>query len=62
MKDLLGKIQNSIELNEIIYKNKFSDKNEYKLNKLFVKLNKDLEQLRSKLNKSVLHNILKNKK
>ena len=59
---LLKKIDSQIDLYEIIYKNKYSYKNEDKLNKNFLNLNKDLEQLRSKLKKSVLHNILKTNK
>ena len=59
---LLKKIASQVDLYEIINKNKYSDKNEYKLNKTFFNLNKDLEQLRFKLKKSVLYNILKTNK
>ena len=56
---LINTIDSLADLYEIIYKNKFSEKNENKLNKTFLKLNQDLEQLRFKLKKSVLHEILK---
>ncbi len=56
---LLKTVKSQVDLYKIVYKNKYSDKNEYKLNQTFLKLNQDLEQLRFKLKKSVLYNILK---
>ena len=56
---LLKTINSEADLYQIIYKNRYSDNNEYKLNKTFLKLNQDLQQLRFKLKKSVLYNILK---
>ena len=56
---LLKEVKSQFDLYEIIYENKYSDKNEDKLNKSFLRLNLDLEQLRYKLKKSVLYNILK---
>ena len=56
---LLKTIDSQDDLYEIIDKNKYSDNNEYQLNKTFLKLNQDLQQLRFKLKKSVLYNILK---
>ena len=56
---LLRTIKTEVDLYEIVYKNKYSDNKEYHLNKNFLKLNQDLEQLRFKLKKSVLYNILK---
>ena len=55
-------IYNSVELYNIIYKNKYSENNENGLNKTFLKLNQDLDQLRFKLKKTVLYNIIKNNK
>ena len=59
---LLQTIYTSVDLYKIIYKNKYSDNNENRLNKTFLKLNQDLDQLRFKLTKTVLYNILKNNK
>ncbi len=56
---LFKKIVCQDDLFKVIDNNKYSDKNEYKLNKIFLNLNQDLEQLRFKLKKSVLYNILK---
>ncbi len=52
-------IKSEVDLYKIIYKYKYSENNEYILNKTFFKLNLDLDQLRIKLKKSVFHNILK---
>tara|TARA_S200000501_G_scaffold259363_1_gene243264 strand:+ start:273 stop:1778 length:1506 start_codon:yes stop_codon:yes gene_type:complete len=57
--ELLKTIDSHYDLIEIIYQNKYSDNNEYKLNKIYLKLNQDLEHLRFKLKKSVFYNILK---
>ncbi len=59
---LLLTIDSSVDLYKIISKNKYSEKNENQLNNTFLKLNKDLEQIRFKLKKSVLYNILKKNK
>ncbi len=59
---LLKTIECQDDLYEIINKNKHSDNNEDKLNETFLSLNKDLEQLRFKLKKQVLYNILKTNK
>ena len=59
---LLKTIECQDDLYQIIYKNKYSDNNEHKLNKTFLNLNHDLEQLRFNLKKSVLYNILKTDK
>ena len=56
---LFKSIETPVDLYQIISKNKYSDKNEHKLNKIFLKLNQDLEQLSFKLKKSVFFNILK---
>ena len=56
---LFKTVKSQVDLYEIINKNKYSHKNEYKLNKNFLKLNQDLEQLRFKLKKSLLYNLLK---
>ena len=56
---LLKTINSRVDLFEIVYKNRYSYNNEYQLNKTFLKLNEDLQQLRFKLKKSVLYNILK---
>ena len=56
---LLKTIKSQADLYEIIYKNRYSENNEYQLNKTFLKLNQDLKQLRFKLKKSVLYNIIK---
>ena len=52
----------SFDLYKIICKYNYSEKNENQLNSSFLKLNKDLEQIRFKLKKSVLYNVLKNNK
>ena len=57
---LLKTINSQEGLYEVIYKNKYSENNEHKLNKIFLNLNQDIEQLRFKLKKSVLYDILKN--
>ncbi len=56
---LIKTIKSEVDLFEIIRKNQYSEKTEDKLNKNFLKLNQDLEQLKFKLKKSVLYNILK---
>ena len=59
---LLKKIFYQDDLYEVINKNKYSDKDEYKLNQIFFDLNKDLEKVRLKLKKSVLFDILNTNK
>ena len=59
---VLKRINCHHDLYEIIYKNKYSDSNEDRLNKSFLKLNQDLEQLRFKFKTSVLYSILKTNK
>ncbi len=63
IKSKLIKYTNSqSKLYQVIDKNKYSIKNEVKLNQLFLKLNQDLEQLRLKSKISVLYNIFKKNK